>query len=440
VSFREFAMIADSDYDRTHRGFRGKHLLLGVSSNFTVLSLIVHQTVHQRNQPKGNSPMARVRTGSIEWRNGVPYARVTFKDATGKRKQIKRAARNKSEAKQKVIELLRMIDDGLERVLASHQMTFADLVAFHLTNYVQPPKYSPNMETKLSGMRSHDSMRYLVQASADFFRKRLLRSITYTDLELFKSQRLDTPTQYKRPRAVASVNRELSTLRRMLNVAKRNKWILTNPFNDGEPLILQSQETRRERILTEDEERKMLDLCTGRRTHLRPILLTALDTGMRRGEILKLTWKEVSLEERLIYVRAFNNKLMKARWLAMTSRLEEALKILFDHSPKDPDGLVFGIKSNVRSSFRWIKRELKLLDTRFHDLRHTTATTLIREHVPLQEVARILGHTQVQTTFRYVNSDIETARRAAEALNNAKKSNPLASPNDFQRGNGHTSS
>lgn len=264
-------------------------------------------------------------------------------------------------------------------------------------------------------------MRHLVRASADYFGKRLLRSITYTDLEQFKKYRLNTPTQYKRPRAIASVNRELSTLRRMLNVAKRNKWILSRPFNDGEPLILLSQENKRERILTEKEEEQMLALCTGKRAHLKPILIMALDTGMRRGEIFKLTWKEVDFEEKLIYVRAFNNKLMKPRWLAMTDRPEVTLKELYLRSPKESDGLVFGIKSNVRHSFRWIKKQLGIADARFHDLRHTTATTLVREHVPLQEVARILGHTQVQTTFRYINADVDTAKRAAKALNRTKK-------------------
>jgi integrase len=53
---------------------------------------------------------------------------------------------------------------------------------------------------------------------------------------------------------------------------------------------------------------------------------------------------------------------------------------------------------------------------RFHDLRHTHATRLVSKHMPLSEVGRVLGHTQANTTYRYVNANLETAKRAAAAL------------------------
>jgi len=57
-----------------------------------------------------------------------------------------------------------------------------------------------------------------------------------------------------------------------------------------------------------------------------------------------------------------------------------------------------------------------LKDLRFHDLRRTAATCLVGAHVPLSEAGRVLGHTQANTTYHYVNANIETARRAAAAL------------------------
>jgi integrase len=57
-----------------------------------------------------------------------------------------------------------------------------------------------------------------------------------------------------------------------------------------------------------------------------------------------------------------------------------------------------------------------LSDVRMHDLRHTAATRLVQGHVPLSEVGRVLGHTQANTTYRYVNANVETARRAADVL------------------------
>jgi integrase len=63
-----------------------------------------------------------------------------------------------------------------------------------------------------------------------------------------------------------------------------------------------------------------------------------------------------------------------------------------------------------------VRRAAGLEDVRFHDLRHTAATRLVGAHIPLSEVGRVLGHTQANTTYRYVNANIDTARRAAAAL------------------------
>ena len=75
----------------------------------------------------------------------------------------------------------------------------------------------------------------------------------------------------------------------------------------------------------------------------------------------------------------------------------------------------FGIRDDVKHSFDTVRRA-GLGDLRFHDLRHTAATRLVGLHIPLSEVGRVLGHTQANTTYRYVNANIETARRASAAL------------------------
>ncbi len=77
---------------------------------------------------------------------------------------------------------------------------------------------------------------------------------------------------------------------------------------------------------------------------------------------------------------------------------------------------VFGIYDNVKRSYTAARKAAGLLDVRFHDLRHTAATRLVGAHIPLSEVGRVLGHTQANTTYRYVNANAETAKRAAAAL------------------------
>jgi integrase len=67
-------------------------------------------------------------------------------------------------------------------------------------------------------------------------------------------------------------------------------------------------------------------------------------------------------------------------------------------------------------TFDTVRRAVGLEDLRFHDLRHTAATRLVGANIPLSEVGRVLGHTQANTTYRYVNANLETAKRAAAAL------------------------
>ena len=98
----------------------------------------------------------------------------------------------------------------------------------------------------------------------------------------------------------------------------------------------------------------------------------------------------------------------------MTDRLKSEL---LDLSRNQDHELVFGIKTSAKSAFNWARKKAGLSDLRFHDLRHTNATRLVGGQMPLPEVGRVLGHTQAATTFRYVNMNEETAKRAADVLN-----------------------
>lgn len=186
-------------------------------------------------------------------------------------------------------------------------------------------------------------------------------------------------------------------------------------------MINSSDEKQRERILTREEEARMLAACEGRRSHLRPMIICALDTGMRRGEIFKLKWADVDFDNRIITIRAFNTKTMREREVAMTERLTLELIAVYNLSTKDSDAICFGITDDVKKSFNSVRKAAGLPDVRFHDLRHTHATRLVGAHIPLSEVGRVLGHTQANTTFRYVNANVETARRAAAALDEFNK-------------------
>jgi integrase len=119
-------------------------------------------------------------------------------------------------------------------------------------------------------------------------------SILPRDLEAFKLHRLDGITKRGTKRNIGTVNRELSVLRSMLNFAVQNEYLSQNPFSKVRGVIMSSAETERDRILSFEEEARLFDVCTGRRSHLRPILICALDTGMRAGEMFKMRWRDIA--------------------------------------------------------------------------------------------------------------------------------------------------
>jgi integrase len=206
------------------------------------------------------------------------------------------------------------------RSLVKEHMTFLDLATYFEKQYLKPAEYVDGR--KVAGVRSISPAMAAVKALKQHFGKRQLRGITHSDIRAFRAERLSTKTKAGRQRSVAAVNRELEKLRRLLNIAEREGWILRNPMRGGDPLISIADERKRERILTRDEELRLLNACENRyRSHLRPILICALDTGMRRGEILSLKWSDVDFEERVLTIRAFNTKTMKERQVSLTTRL-----------------------------------------------------------------------------------------------------------------------
>src|SRR4030095_14502100 len=90
----------------------------------------------------------------------------------------------------------------------------------------------------------------------------------------------------------------------------------------------QADERRRERTLSRMEESRLFALCVGRRAHFRVILVCALDTGMRRGEMFSLRWGSVDFSGRAIHIEALNTKTLRSRTVPMTERLHAELLAL----------------------------------------------------------------------------------------------------------------
>jgi len=161
--------------------------------------------------------------------------------------------------------------------------------------------------------------------------------------------------------------------------------------------------------LEKEEIRALLDACSD---HLKPIVVTALNTGMRKSEILGLKWPDVDLRQRIVYI--YETKGGKSRKVDINDWLAETLIRRRKH-PESPyvfcnkDGIPYG---NIRKSFESAKRRAGIKDFRFHDLRHTFASHLVMAGIGLKTVQELLGHQTYQMTLRYAHLSPDHRRAA----------------------------
>lgn len=184
---------------------------------------------------------------------------------------------------------------------------------------------------------------------------------------------------------------------------------------------------QRDLVLSFDEEQRLLDVCVGRKAHLKPLLICALDSAMRRGEIFKMRWQDVDFAKRAIYIPQTNTKTEVARAVGITTRLRDELEKLWEDSSKDLAATVFGIISTVKNSFKSACEEASIVDFRFHDCRHTATTRMIASGTPHTEVMKITGHSQLKTFLRYLNITPETTNKVASNLDSYLTKNQLTS-------------
>lgn len=378
----------------------------------------------------------RKRRGRTEY-----VAVLSYYDERGTRRQKRRTASSPGEAKR----LARDLEDeylvGGEVALYSDDLTFEDLA-----KHCQQTKYCEaeydETGNKLFGVRDTSVYEAHLKHFKEFFGKIRVRDIRVGNLRAYRNHRLRSKTKGGGNVNVGTVNREMNTLRAMLNEAKINDWITVNPFTKARPgeLISTADEIPRETILTYEQEQRLLKECEGEnRRHLKALVIAGLDTGARKGELLRLTWPQVDLEKgvirALISYKGKNGSLLK-RDVVMTERLRDTLIDLQKNKPvkafrrlksgkKPSDLLVFGITRNVRRSWGGARKDSGLEEVRFHDLRHSTGTRL-SEILPVVHVGKVLGHRNPKTTNRYINPDHEVLVKAANVLNEWQEAHRLA--------------
>lgn len=210
----------------------------------------------------------------------------------------------------------------------------------------------------------------------------------------------------------ATVNRDLSVLRRVLNWGVEEGILSANPL--GRLRMERERRTKRP-VLSLREERLLMAAAPD---HLRRIILCALHTGMRRGEILGQRWEDIDFDNRILYVTHSKTPEGEARDIPLTGALYAML-----HASRRERGPVFTYDGSaikiVKTTWASTLRRAGIRHIRFHDLRHTANTRMMLAGV-LQEVRReLLGHTLRRSrdvNDRYTHIELPVKRDAIRKL------------------------
>jgi len=227
-----------------------------------------------------------------------------------------------------------------------------------------------------------------------------LSEITAGRISEYKAGRLaavrkigEGESETERRLTAAAVNRPLALLRHLLRLA-HDEWesLLTVPT-----IRLEREPQGRVRWLEPEEEVRLLEACSKSRTkHLAGVVRAALETGLRRSELLDLTWDRVDLSRGVIRLEI--TKSGRRREVPMRQAVYELLVGL----QGDREGRVWPV-GDIRTAFENAVVEAKLDGLHFHDLRHSFASWFVMRGGSLQALQAILGHQDIKMTLRYAH-------------------------------------
>ncbi|MFH2125162.1 MAG: tyrosine-type recombinase/integrase [Pseudomonadota bacterium] len=215
----------------------------------------------------------------------------------------------------------------------------------------------------------------------------------------------------------ATFNRVITVLSHLFTIAMERGYLKEKPIRTAKKKF---RERGRLRYLSAEEAKRLVDACTPY-PYLRPIVVTALNTGLRRGELLGLRLGEnADLEGRRITL--YETKNGEGRHVALNDNALEALREAT--MGKEPGDLVFtkpdgGPCNTVRYAFEKACERAGLVDFHFHDLRHCFASHLAMSGIDLNTIRELLGHKDMSMVMRYAHLSPEHQRRAVEALDRA---------------------
>ena len=280
---------------------------------------------------------------------------------------------------------------------------------------------------KTNNFKWERSTKHNIKWLKQFFYGKYLHEITPLLVEKFKAERAkQVKGKGKKAKQIKpeTVNRSLTCLKSIFNRAI--SWGKFTGENPVKKVKFFKENNGRLRYLEKDEIERLIANCT---PELKPIVIVALNTGMRKGEILNLKWHDCDFRHNIIYINKSKNG--ERREVPMNSFASKALitvrknpdnEYIFPHQGDKP--------RDFRKSFFTALKNSGIVNFRFHDLRHTFASQLVMSGVDLNTVRELLGHKSLEMTLRYSHLSPDHKKRAVDILGqNIHKAGPKTAGN-----------
>lgn len=285
------------------------------------------------------------------------------------------------------------------------QMSLGDLITRYRDEVSVKHKGAEPEISRLNKMLRHSMMRFK------------MADLEPSQIADYRDERLEDVSD-------ETVRKELQLIKTAITRAMR-EWGLRLGENPADLVALPSANSARERRCTPDEEARLLAEIDGggRNPWLKPIVILAIETAMRRGELISLRWSQVDWRDMVIHLSASGTKTARPRDVPVTPRAEEVLRQLYTRRKEHQTDNVFGrlTADAVKTAWRRAVARAKIEDLRFHDLRHEATSRFFEIwHFSEARVRSITGHTGNQMMMRYTHlSAANTAQEMREQQHEA---------------------
>ena len=322
-----------------------------------------------------------------------------------------------------------------KKITEKSKLKLEELINTHYKPWVEA-----NRET------GKETMAILYSSFSQFFKKPV-DELQVSEFEEWRTKRKNEGAKS------ATINRLMTALKAAINWGVEHNIIESNPLSRIKPL--QERDSKEVvRYLTPDERARLLSaldkrearIRAERKSHnkwladrnketlppitkrfvdyLKPLVLLAMNSGIRRGSLLSLKWGDINLESKIITLQAAITKAGKIQRLPMNQTFINTITSWKKQSVDTaPSALVFPSTVNkgeqmtdIKSAWETVLKTAEIKNFRFHDLRHDFASQLVMKGVDLNVVRELLGHTDMKMTLRYAHLAPENKLKAVELL------------------------